>query len=267
MGARHDTDTLVDACRAIRERRVSPVELVTEAIRSLQDWQPVTNATSQLFASEALRAADALPARPIGPLHGVPVLVKELFDVAGHETTGCCEAFRGNIASADAFVVQRLREAGAIIVGKANMHELAASGTNHISSCGPTRNPWAPDRLTGGSSGGSAAAVATRSVPFTLGTDTAGSIRVPSSFCGTTGLKPTHGRLPMAGTMPLSPRMGCIGPMAGSVEDVALGYAALANEQNQLAATAGSLRGLRVGPGPRRLLRHTRPSRCSQRSR
>lgn len=247
MGARPDTVTLVDACRAIREGRVSPVELVTEAIRSLQDWQPVTNATSQLFASEALRAAETLPARPIGPLHGVPVLVKELFDVAGHETTGCCEAFRGNIASADAFVVQRLRDAGAIIVGKANMHELAASGTNHISSCGPTRNPWAPDRLTGGSSGGSAAAVATRSVPFTLGTDTAGSIRVPSSFCGTTGLKPTHGRLPMAGTMPLSPSMGCIGPMAASVEDVAVGYAVLANEENQLPATAGSLRGLRVG--------------------
>ncbi|MPZ78920.1 MAG: hypothetical protein GEV28_00350 [Actinophytocola sp.] len=239
--------TLVDTCRAIRERRVSPVELVTEAIRSLQDWQPVTNATSQLFAEQALQAARALPAQPIGPLHGVPVLVKELFDVAGHETTGCSEAFRGNIASADAFVVRQLRAAGAIIVGKANMHELAASGTNHISSSGPTRNPWAPDRLTGGSSGGSAAAVATRSVPFSLGTDTAGSIRVPSSFCGTVGLKPTHGRLPMAGTMPLSPSLGCVGPMAASVDDVALGYAALANERNQLAAAAGSVRGLRVG--------------------
>jgi aspartyl-tRNA(Asn)/glutamyl-tRNA(Gln) amidotransferase subunit A len=134
-----------------------------------------------------------------------------------------------------------------VIVGKGNMHELAASGTNHISSCGATKNPWAPDRLTGGSSGGSAAAVATRSVPLTLGTDTAGSIRVPSSFCGTVGLKPTHGRLPMAGTMPLSPSLGCIGPMAASVADLAVGYAALANEHNQLNATARSVRGLRVG--------------------
>jgi aspartyl-tRNA(Asn)/glutamyl-tRNA(Gln) amidotransferase subunit A len=133
--------TLVDMCRAIRERRVSPVELVTDALHSLQDWQPVTNATSQLFAEQALGAARALPARPIGPLHGIPILVKELFDVAEHETTGCSEAFRGKIASSDAFVVQRLREAGAVIVGKANMHELAASGTNHISSCGPTKNP------------------------------------------------------------------------------------------------------------------------------
>ncbi len=240
--------SLVDMCRAIRDRRVSSVELVTEAIRSLQDWQSITNAASQLFAEEALRAARALPDRPAGPLHGIPVLVKELFDVAGHETTGCSEAFRGNVASADAYIVTQLRAAGAIIVGKANMHELAASGTNHISSCGATRNPWAPDRMTGGSSGGSAAAVATRSVPFALGTDTAGSIRVPSSFCGTVGLKPTHGRLPMAGTMPLSPSLGCIGPMAASVEDVAWGYAALANEQNQLATpTAASVHGLRIG--------------------
>jgi aspartyl-tRNA(Asn)/glutamyl-tRNA(Gln) amidotransferase subunit A len=239
--------SLVDMCQAIRERRLSPVELVTEALRSLQEWQSVTNAASQLFAQEALRAARALPDRPAGPLHGIPVLVKELFDVAGHETTGCSEAFRGNIAADDAYVVTQLRAAGAIIVGKANMHELAASGTNHISSCGATRNPWAPDRMTGGSSGGSAAAVATRSVPLALGTDTAGSIRVPSSFCGTVGLKPTHGRLPMAGTMPLSPSLGCIGPMAASVEDVAWGYAALSNQPNRLATPSASVRGLRVG--------------------
>jgi aspartyl-tRNA(Asn)/glutamyl-tRNA(Gln) amidotransferase subunit A len=239
--------SLVDMCRAIRERQVSSLELVTEAVGSLQEWQLVTNAVSQLFAEEALRAARALPDRPSGPLHGIPVLVKDLFDVAGHETTGCSEAFRGNVAAEDAYVVKRLRAAGAIIVGKANMHELAASGTNHISSCGPTRNPWAPNRMTGGSSGGSAAAVATRSVPLALGTDTAGSIRVPSSFCGTVGLKPTHGRLPMAGTMPLSPSLGCIGPMAASVEDVAWGYAALTNEQNQLATPSASVRGLRIG--------------------
>jgi aspartyl-tRNA(Asn)/glutamyl-tRNA(Gln) amidotransferase subunit A len=239
--------SLVEMRRAIRARRVSPVEMVTEAIRSLEEWQPVTNAASQLFADEALSAARALPDREMGPLHGIPVLVKELFDVAGHETTGCCEAFRGNIATDDAFVVKRLRAAGAIIVGKANMHELAASGTNHVSACGPTHNPWAADRMTGGSSGGSAAAVATRSVPFALGTDTAGSVRVPSSFCGTVGLKPTHGRLPMAGTMPLSPSLGCIGPMAASVEDIAVGYAVLSNEPNALDAAEMSILGLRIG--------------------
>jgi aspartyl-tRNA(Asn)/glutamyl-tRNA(Gln) amidotransferase subunit A len=248
LSAEAETVTLVEMRRAIRDRRVCPLDLVAQALHSLEEWQPSTNAASQLFAEQALRAARALPDREIGPLHGVPVLVKELFDVAGHETTGCCEAFRGNIATDDAFVVKRLRAAGAIIVGKANMHELAASGTNHVSACGPTRNPWAADRMTGGSSGGSAAAVATRSVPLALGTDTAGSIRVPSSFCGTVGLKPTHGRLPMAGTMPLSPSLGCIGPMAASVEDIAVGYAVLANEQNPLeAAAAMSIGGLRIG--------------------
>ncbi|MBC9822896.1 amidase [Terrabacter sp. MAHUQ-38] len=232
---------------AIREGHVTSAELVVAAIRSIEAWQPLTNAASDVWPEEALAAAHALPAQSVGPLHGVPVLVKDLFDVAGHDTTGCCEAFRGNLATADAFVVTRLREAGAIIIGKTNMHELAASGTNHVSSCGPTRNPWAPDRLTGGSSGGSAAAVATRSVPFALGTDTAGSIRVPSSFCGTVGLKPTHGRIPMAGAMPLSPSLGCIGPMAATVEDVALGYAVLTNQHQPIPAVQQSLRGVRIG--------------------
>jgi aspartyl-tRNA(Asn)/glutamyl-tRNA(Gln) amidotransferase subunit A len=232
---------------AIIGDEVTPVDLVSEALRSIESWQPITNAASQVWFEEALTAARALPAQPVGPLHGVPVLVKELFDVAGHETTGCCEAFRGRVASADAFLVARLRDAGAIIVGKANMHELAASGTNHISACGPTHNPWAPDRLTGGSSGGSAAAVATRSVPFSLGTDTAGSIRVPSSFCGTVGLKPTHGRLPMTGCMPLSPSQGCAGPMAATVEDLAIGYSVLTGEFSRMPTTGTSLQGVRIG--------------------
>lgn len=239
--------TLVEMSAAIRDGHVTSVELVSEAIRSIETWQPITNAASDVWQEEALTAARSLPAQPGGPLHGLPILVKDLFDVAGHETTGCCEAFRGNFASTDALVVARLREAGAIIVGKTNMHELAASATNHISACGPTRNPWAPDRLTGGSSGGSAAAVATRSVPFALGTDTAGSIRVPSSFCGTVGLKPTHGRIPMAGAMPLSPSLGCIGPMAATVEDLALGYAVLTDRHQPIPAIQEDLRGMRIG--------------------
>lgn len=239
--------TLAEMRAGIMAGEVTPVDLVSEALRSIEAWQPVTNAASQLWAEEALTAAHALPAQPVGPLHGVPVLVKELFDVAGHETTGCCEAFRGRVASADAFLVARLRHAGAIIVGKANMHELAASATNHISACGATHNPWAPDRLTGGSSGGSGAAVATRSVPFSLGTDTAGSIRVPSSFCGTVGLKPTHGRLPMTGCMPLSPSQGCAGPMAATVEDLAIAHSVLTGEPSPLPAMGTSLRGIRIG--------------------
>jgi aspartyl-tRNA(Asn)/glutamyl-tRNA(Gln) amidotransferase subunit A len=247
--AGHDDwpSTLTQMRAALVEGAVTSTELVSHAIESIQAWQGVTNATSQLWPDEALAAARAVSPDAAGPLHGIPVLVKELFDVAGHETTGCCEAFRGNVAASDAFLVARLRDAGAIIVGKTNMHELAASATNHISACGATRNPWDPARLTGGSSGGSAAAVATRSVPFALGTDTAGSIRVPASFCGVVGLKPTHGRLPMRGVMPLSPTMGCGGPMAATVEDVALGYAALTSESGRLVLADRSLTGVRIG--------------------
>lgn len=238
--------TLTQMRAALAKRAISSTQLVSHAIESIQTWQDVTNAASQLWPDEALAAARAASPEVAGPLHGIPVLVKELFDVAGHETTGCCEAFRGNVAASDAFLVARLRDAGAIIVGKTNMHELAASATNHISACGATHNPWDPARLTGGSSGGSAAVIATRSVPFALGTDTAGSIRVPASFCGVVGLKPTHGRLPMRGVMPLSPTMGCAGPMAATVEDVALGYAALTSESGQ-PAWADSLAGVRIG--------------------
>jgi aspartyl-tRNA(Asn)/glutamyl-tRNA(Gln) amidotransferase subunit A len=240
-------ETVAEMAAAISKGHLTATELVAEALRSIAAWQPHTNAASQVWAHQALAAARALPKKPVGPLHGVPVMVKELFDVAGHETTGCCEAFRGQVAVADAFLVTRLRQAGAVIVGKTNMHELAASGTNHVSNCGPTHNPWDSRRLTGGSSGGSAAAVATRSVPFTLGTDTAGSIRVPSSFCGTVGLKPTHGRLPMQGVMPLSPSLGCAGPMGATVEDVAIGYAVLAGEHGYPQPTPQSLKGVRVG--------------------
>jgi aspartyl-tRNA(Asn)/glutamyl-tRNA(Gln) amidotransferase subunit A len=239
--------TLTQMRAALTKGAVTSTELVSHAIESIQTWQAVTNAASQLWPDEALAAAGALSPEASGPLHGIPVLVKELFDVAGHETTGCCEAFRGNVAASDAFLVSRLRDAGAIIVGKTNMHEMAASATNHISACGATHNPWDPARLTGGSSGGSAAVIATRGVPFALGTDTAGSIRVPSSFCGVVGLKPTHGRLPMQGVMPLSPTMGCAGPMAASVEDVALGYSALTRQPDRTVSADGSLAGMRIG--------------------
>ena len=134
--------------------------------------------SSQIWPEEALAAARALPADSDLPLHGVPVLVKENMDVAGHYSTGCCAAFRYRAATEDALLVTRLRKAGAIVVGKANMHELAASGTNHVLRLRPAHNPWDPQRLTGGE-WRVAAAVATRSVPLSIGTDTAGSVGSP----------------------------------------------------------------------------------------
>ncbi|HXF35756.1 MAG TPA: amidase [Actinomycetota bacterium] len=221
-----------EMARAVAAGETSPVELVAAALARLERWEPVTNAFSLVRAEEALDLARAAERAlsdgvTLGPLHGVPVAVKDLFDVRGWETTGCCRAYEGNVARTDAALVTRLRSAGAIVVGKTNQHELACGATNVVSACGPTRNPWDPTRITGGSSGGSGAAVATGVVPIALGTDTGGSIRIPSSLCGCLGLKPTTGRLPAEGMMPLAPSLDCPGPMAATAEDLALAWTVL----------------------------------------
>ncbi len=245
--------TATDMARAVRVRDVSPVELVEEALVRAEAWQPVTNAFSHLHPEESLqeaeqRAGEVTGGNLLGPLHGVPVAVKDLYDVAGWETSGCCAAYRGRIAERDAGAVARLRGAGAVIIGKTNQHELAAGGTNLISACGPTRNPWDPARITGGSSGGSGAAVAARVVPLALGTDTGGSIRIPSSFCGISGLKPTHGAVSLEGVMPLAPTLDTAGPMAVSVRDLAVGHAVLSGSGDPFVEDAArSPDGLTVG--------------------
>ncbi|MDP9342847.1 MAG: amidase [Actinomycetota bacterium] len=222
-------ESAAEMAAGVAAGRVSPVELVQRVLQRMNDWQAVTNAFSQLMFRAALEEALALEravaaGEAVGPLAGVPVAVKDLFDVAGCRTTGCSRAYRDNWAEADAEVVRRLRAAGAIVVGKTNMHELAAGATNLVSACGPTANPWDPLRITGGSSGGSAAALAAGVVPIALGTDTGGSIRIPSSFCGVAGLKPTTGALPLDGVLRLAPSLDCPGPMAGSVGDLQLAW-------------------------------------------
>jgi aspartyl-tRNA(Asn)/glutamyl-tRNA(Gln) amidotransferase subunit A len=210
-------DSLVDDIRA---RRISPAQVIEDCLRSLERWQPATNAVLALRADEALEEATQLPLNPVGPLHGVPVLVKDVFDVAGQPTTGASRALDPRPKPKDSPLVRELRRAGAIVVGKTNLHELATGGTGHVSAFGPARNPWDPDRMTGGSSSGSAAAVATGAVPLALGSDTGGSIRIPGSFCGVTGLKPTHGLLSTAGMLPLAPSYDCPGPLAASAADI-----------------------------------------------
>ncbi|HWC33110.1 MAG TPA: amidase, partial [Actinomycetota bacterium] len=196
------------------------------------------------FETEIVRRADAVGrTEALGPLHGVPVAVKDLFDVAGWPTTGCSEAYARRVATADAEVVRRLREAGAVVIGKTNQHELAAGATNLVSACGPVRNPWDPGRIAGGSSGGSAAVVAARVVPLALGTDTGGSIRIPASLCGTAGLKPTWGAVPMEGAMPLAAALDSAGPLATTVEDIALAFSVLTGASLRL---SDRLDGLRV---------------------
>lgn len=226
---------------------VSAAELVGRALDRARAWQSATNAFSQLWADEAMEQARARDVErsvaggpAAGALAGVPVAVKDLFDVAGHETTGCSRAYAGTVASTDAPVVAAIRRAGAIVIGKTNQHELAAGGTNLASACGPTANPWDPVRITGGSSGGSGASVAAGIVPVALGSDTGGSIRIPASLCGAFGITPTHGALSLEGVMPLAPSMDCPGPLASTAGDLATAFAAMSGSDLVPAPPAGA---------------------------
>lgn len=209
---------------------MSVVDAVEAALEAIEAGQPRLNAFTTVFADEArMRAKELDAAGPSGPLHGVPMAVKDLFDVTGARTTGSCAAlFDRPAAREDAAVVAALRDAGAVIVGKTNQHELAAGATGLLSAHGPVVNPWGEGRMPGGSSAGSAVAVAAGMVPVAIGTDTGGSVRIPSSFCGLTGLKPTWGRLSLRGAMPLNPWLDTAGPMARTAAECAAVFRVLA---------------------------------------
>jgi aspartyl-tRNA(Asn)/glutamyl-tRNA(Gln) amidotransferase subunit A len=213
-----ELETAVEMAGALGGGHVSPRELVERALRRAEASQPVTNAFSQLWPEEAMSStAGGLVSSPFA---GIPIAVKDLYDARGHETTGCCRVYEGRVADHDAAAVAALRTQGLTLIGKTNQHELAYGGTNRYSSLGRTNNPWDPGRMTGGSSGGSAAAVAAGVVPWALGSDTGGSIRIPASLCGTFGLKPTTGRLSIDGMLPLAPSMDTPGPIASTAGDL-----------------------------------------------
>ena len=188
------------------------------------------NSQFNAFISVVGRAPGAMRAPQVsdggaserGPLMGVPLAVKDLIDVAGLPTTGGSRFFGKEPAQRDAFVIQRLREAGALIIGKTNLHEIALGVTNNNPHFGACRNPWDTKRIPGGSSGGSAVAVATGMALGALGTDTGGSIRIPAALCGVVGLKPGYGRVSLRGVMPLSWNLDHVGPITRSVRDAAL---------------------------------------------
>jgi aspartyl-tRNA(Asn)/glutamyl-tRNA(Gln) amidotransferase subunit A len=219
-----ELETAVEMSAALAAGEVSAAELAERALARAEAWQPSINAFSQLWSHQALEAARVVAAARIRTgVAGVPLGIKDLFDTAGTETTGCCAAYQGRpAADRDAPMVARARREGLVFVGKTNQHELAAGGTNLVSACGRTGNPWDPSRMTGGSSGGSAAAVAAGIVPWSFGSDTGGSIRIPASMCGTFGLKPTTGKLSIHGMLPLAPSMDCPGPIASTIEDLRL---------------------------------------------
>ncbi len=210
--------TLTEAAARIRAGELTSAELVDACLGRLEAIDSEIGAFAHVAANSARADARRLDAQPAtGPLHGVPIALKDLIFTADMDTEANCEAFKGFRSGVDATVVVRLRAAGAVIIGKTNTHELAFGV-----SCPASRNPWNVERMTGGSSGGNAAALAARMVPGALGTDTGGSVRIPSSYCGTTAIKTTAGLVPRDGVHLISTTYDTVGPMARTAADCAL---------------------------------------------
>ncbi len=239
--------SLAEASHAIAARKASPSELLADCLTRLEAINPSIHAAIRIMADEARIAARALDDEaPRSPLHGIPVGVKDIIDIAGHPTT-CHSAQRlDHVAGADAAVVTRLRAAGAVFPAKLATHEFAIGGPAFDLPFPPARNPWNRDHHPGGSSSGSGAAVAARILPAALGTDTGGSVRHPASHCGLVGLKPTYGLVPREGVFPLAFSLDHVGPLTRTVEDCALMLGAMAGGDFTPALGDG-LRGLRIG--------------------
>jgi len=224
---------IAEASELVRRKEVSPVELTEACLARIEELNPTINAFITVLRESALAEARAAEAEINagnwrGPLHGIPIGLKDLIDTAGVKTTCASALFAERIPTDDAFITQRLKRAGAVLLGKQNMQEFAYGGTSTSSYFGPVRNPWDTDRIAGGSSGGSAAAVATGMCFAAIGTDTGGSVREPAAFCGIVGLKPTYGRVSVRGVFPLSASLDHVGPLCRDVTDTALVLQAIA---------------------------------------
>ena len=244
----------------LADGELSPREAVALSLETIERLDPLLNAFISVRAEEALAEAVGLErAQGRGPLWGVPVAVKDVIDVAGTATTAASRILAGRLADRDAHVVERLRAAGAVVVGKLNLHEFAYGALTTSPHFGPARNPWDPERVCGGSSGGNGSAAAAGLAAGTLGTDTAGSIRIPAAFCGVTGVRPTTGRVSNRGVVPVAWTFDAVGPLARTAEDCALLLEAIAGRDPEDPSTAdvpvpryGSelgegVQGLRVG--------------------
>jgi aspartyl-tRNA(Asn)/glutamyl-tRNA(Gln) amidotransferase subunit A len=219
--------TIARIAPLIRKKQISPVELTGFFLERIARLEPKLNAfitvTADLARKQARQAErEILRGKYRGPLHGIPISLKDLFFTAGIRTTGGSRILRNFVPDQNAVVVDRLLEAGAVLLGKTNLHEFAYGVTSDNPHYGPVHNPWDLKRVPGGSSGGSAAAVSAALGIASLGTDTGGSIRIPSAACGVVGLKPTRGLVPLQGVIPLAFSLDHVGPICRCVEDVAL---------------------------------------------
>jgi aspartyl-tRNA(Asn)/glutamyl-tRNA(Gln) amidotransferase subunit A len=228
-----DFPSISELAPRLRRREISPIEITRECLERVEKLNPSLNAFITVTAESALAAARLAEAEISrgewrGPLHGIPVALKDLIDTAGVRTTAASALYKDRIPSEDAEVVRRLRQAGAVIVGKNNLHEFAYGGSSLVSYFGDIHNPRDVERIAGGSSGGSAAAVVAGMAYAAIGTDTAGSIREPAALCGCVGLKPTYGRVSSRGVIPLSRSLDHVGPLGASVTDAAIVLQAIA---------------------------------------
>lgn len=265
--------SLAEAAAKVRAREVSPVDLVQAALARIRATDDLLRSYITVFEEQALQVAKAAEimlsaGHDLGPLHGIPIALKDNIALRGTRTTAGSKVLGDWLPDADATIAARLRAAGAIFVGKTNMHEFAWGGTSANPHYGAVRNPWNTERFPAGSSGGSGVAVAARSCFGAIGTDTGGSIRLPAAINGVVGIRPTYGRVSNHGIVPLAWSMDTAGPMARTVEDCALLFGAMAGHDPKDATTAArpcadyaaglgdGVRGLRIGVVPGYFFHH-----------
>src|SRR5882672_2937374 len=243
--------TIEEFGRRLRARDITAVRALEQCLQRIEADNTRLNAFILVTADDALRQAreadrELAAGQDRGPLHGVPISIKDLIDMRGLPTTAASRVREGHRADRDAPVIAHLRRAGAVIVGKTNLHEFAFGTTNEDSAFGPARNPHDPARSPGGSSGGSAASVAAGMSLATIGSDTGGSIRIPAAACGIVGLKPSLGEVSTDGVVPLSRTLDHVGPLTQDVGDACLVYHALLGDAHAVPPAPMPLHGLRL---------------------